>query len=83
MPSASKIFLDFINKIGIATSRDIDRLQIQIDEWNDKSQKQIHDLRGRHDKIGLQFANHKRKTEDELRGIVNDVSNSSAPWSYS
>jgi hypothetical protein len=74
MASASKFFLDFINKIGVATSRDIDRLQKQIDEWNDKFQRQIHDLRERHDKIDLQFANHKRKTEDELRGLVDDVS---------
>jgi hypothetical protein len=74
MASASKILLDFINKIGIATSRDIDRLQKQIDEWNDKFQRQIQDLREHHDKIGRQFANHKIKTEDELRGIVDDVS---------
>src|SRR6266436_8763955 len=71
---SSKIFLDFIKKIGIATSGDIDRLERQIVAMNDKWQKQIVDLRVHHGKFADSFANHKSKTEEELRGFVADVS---------
>jgi hypothetical protein len=72
--SSSKIFLDFIKRIGIATSGDINRLQGQIDAMNQKWQKQIDDLRVHHRQFAVSFANHKSKTEEELRGFVADVS---------
>jgi hypothetical protein len=71
---SSKIFLDFIKRIGIATSGDIIRLQVQIDAMNQKWQKQIDDLRVHHGQFAVSFANHKSKTEEELRGFVADVS---------
>jgi hypothetical protein len=36
--------------------------------------EQIEDLRVHHSKFAASFANHKSKTEDELRGFVADVS---------
>jgi hypothetical protein len=74
MASSSKIFVDVIKKIGIATIDDIARLQWQIDEINRKFQTQIDDLKYHHNKLVDSFANHKRKTEEELNGFVVDVS---------
>jgi hypothetical protein len=74
MASSSNIFLDFIKKIGIATEADIARLQRQIDEINAKWQQQITNLRIHHDNFTVSFANHKSKTEEELRRFVADVS---------
>jgi hypothetical protein len=67
------VFLKFIGSIGIATENDVKLLQCQIDKMNYRFQLQIDELKAHHDGIATRFANHKKKTEEELGQIVEDV----------
>jgi hypothetical protein len=73
MVSSSRFF-DIIRSIGIATRFDIERLQEQINAMNRNFQTQIDELKIYNRKFTDNFANHKKKTEEELRGFVVDVS---------
>lgn len=72
--SPYKFFLALVKKMGIATEGDIRLLQDQINAMDKKWQEQIADLRGHYDTFTVSFANHKSKTEDELKGFVADIS---------
>jgi ribosome-binding ATPase YchF (GTP1/OBG family) len=65
--------LDFIKKLGIATSSDIARLQKQIDDINGKWRNQLNDLKVHHAKLAVSFANYKNKTEEELSRFIADI----------
>jgi hypothetical protein len=72
--SNPSFIVKLIRNIGVATTDDIFHLQKQIDEMNNKFEKQLEGVRVRHAESVTAFANHKGKTEEELKRFVGDVS---------